>query len=436
MTAVVTRSAASVWLVGMSLLGVACARTHAVPPFPPDATPDGAMDASRDGANDSADNDGSADDDGSVVSPTTHLPRNIIVLMGDGMGPEQVATGRYAAGGRLRLDVLAGPALSNTDSLSTMLAGGTDPPATDSAAAATGIATGVLVKDHVISRRTPEPDSEPLETVLEVCKRAGKATGLVTTSMFYDASPAAFASHQVDRYMYPEISREMLSVTQPDVIMGAGAGVFDNPGFGLHSDADAAGYFVVRDVNQLAAWDPLAHPRLLGVFEHPFEPSPNHGEAYLMTPALERTESSPDPSLATMTARAIDRLSQDPDGFFLFAEDEAFDILGHRGTLDLEWANRAYPQEAMAFDAAVAVAIDWVLAHSSFEETLIVVLADHETGGYQFDHTLGPSSGTFTRSGRHTRTPIEVYALGPGSNSIFLVHSHLDTHRLLLGLLP
>ena len=73
--------------------------------------------------------------------------------------------------------------------------------------------------------------------------------------------------------------------------------------------------------------------------------------------------------------------------------------------------------------------------------TLIVVLADHETGGYHFDHTVGPESGEFSayseadgvRTGVHTRTPVEVRALGPGSDSIGLIASHADTHRLLLG---
>jgi len=399
-------------------LAASCAKSHAVPPFP--------VDSSRDG-------DASADQDGSTDEHVhSRLARNIIVFMGDGMGADALATGRYAAGGRLRLDVLAGPALSTTDSLTTLRADPNNAPATDSAASATAIAAGVLVENGVVSQM---PEGAPLETVLEVYKRAGKATGIVTTSMFYDASPAAFVSHQSARWNYAPIVRETLGVTQVDVVMGAGVGVFDNPAEGLHEVAAAGGYAVVRNVTELSAWDPTRQPRLLGVFENLFRPNPG-GEAYLMTPALERTASSSDPTLATMTERAIDRLSRDADGFFLFAEDEAFDILGHRGTGDLEWANRAYPAQAMAFDAAVGVAIDWVLAHSSFDETLIVVLSDHETGGYRFDHMLGPSSGRFANSGVHTRTPIEVYALGPGSQSVLYVKTHLDTHLLLLGMLP
>lgn len=163
-----------------------------------------------------------------------------------------------------------------------------------------------------------------------------------------------------------------------------------------------------------------------------------------MTPELERTPTSPDPTLALMTERALERLAQDADGFFLFVEDEIFDQMGHRGPAEVAWANNAYPLQVAGFDAAVAVAIDWVLAHSSFDETLIVVLSDHETGGYHFDHAVGPSSGDFSawanngafRYGFHTRTPIEVYALGPGSDSIQRVRRHADTYRLLTGRLP
>ncbi len=387
------------------------------------------MDAQQD-ANRRDGRDDDAHTDEQPRSP--RLARNIIVFMGDGMGAEQLATGRFAAGGRLRLDALAGPVLANTDSLSTIRSDDENPPPTDSAASATVIATGELVENYVVSQT---PDGQPLETVLEACKRAGKATGIVTTSMFFDASPAAFAAHEPRRGNYAEIVHDMLGETQPDVIFGGGGWLFDAPQEGLHEVADQAGYVVLRDATELGAWNPMTQPRVLGVFQTDFVATPV-GEGFLFTPALERSASAPDPTQATMTARALERLSEDPDGFFLFSEDETFDVMGHRGTADLEWANRAYPLQALAFDAAVAVAIDWVLAHSSFDETLIVVLADHETGGYHFDHAVGPSSGAFSMSGVHTRIPIEVYALGPGSDSIDLIQRHADTYRLLTGTLP
>jgi len=369
------------------------------------------------------------------------LARNIIVFMGDGMGPEQLATGRFAKGGRLLLDAMAGPALATTDSLTTFRIGGPNPPPTDSAAAATVIATGTLVENDVLS---VGPNGERYETILEVAKRAGKATGLVTTSTFFDASPSAFAVHQRSRGLYPEIAREMLGVTQPDIVMGAGSWLVDDLTTGVRTVAEHSGYAILRGAAELDAWDPAQHPRILGLFETTFVPSVVGAESFTMTPELERSETSADPTLSTMTRRAIERLSRAPDGFFLFAEDEIFDQISHRGPAEVEWANRALPAQVAGLDAAVSVAIEWVLHHSSFGETLIVLLADHETGGYRFDRSLGPDSGDFSavsgdattlRVGQHTRTPIEVYAIGPGSDALQRVTKHADTYRLLLGLL-
>jgi alkaline phosphatase len=444
------------WTAYLAWLAVGCAPEEARsgPPFVL-----GAIDASIDASRAAGGFDGGPDaaaraPDGDNLDATTlrdanraadatsppQLARNVIIFMGDGMGPEQLSTGRYVKQGSMRIDTLSGPALANTDSLTTLTASEPARAPTDSAAGATAIATGVLVDNGALSLTR---EGAPLETVLEVCKRAGKATGLVTTSYFFDASPAAFASHQPSRGDYPAIARQMLMQTTPDVIMGDGAWVFDDASYGLHEVASAAGYFVVRGVSELNAWNPTLQPRMLGLFSTDFVPATEASELFSMTPALERRPDSPDPTLASMTARALERLATDPDGFFLFAEDEIFDEIGHRGPAEVPWANRAYPQQVVALDEAIGVAIDWVQQHSSFDETLIVLLADHETGGYQYDHSIGPSSGFFNafiegstfRWGNHTRTPIAVYALGPGSDSLLQVHSHADTHRLLIGAL-
>jgi alkaline phosphatase len=369
------------------------------------------------------------------------LARNVIVFMGDGMGPEQLSTGRYAKDGSMRIDELAGPVLVDTDSLTTLNASEPELYATDSAAAATVIATGVRVINGVLSLA---PTGEPLESVLEICKRAGKATGLVTTSFFFDASPAAFGAHQASRDFFAGILLQLLVETRPDVIMGSdGAWLLGDLFSGLQDFAAASGYSLVRSEQELLAWDPALHPRVLGLFTTDFVPAVALGEPYTLTPALERRPDSPDPTLATMTGRALQRLAADPDGFFLFAEDELLDEMGHRGPGEVEWVNRAFPLQAAALDDAVGVAIDWVHSHSSFEETLIVVLADHETGGYHYDHDVGPSSGRFDAftegeafpAGYHTRAPTAVYALGPGSGALARVHEHADTHSLLLGVL-
>jgi alkaline phosphatase len=383
--------------------------------------------------------------DGAAAVPNADTPRpgapglarNVIVFMGDGMGPEQLSTARFVRP-RLRSDELDGPGFVNTDSLTTLAASDPESEPTDSAAAATVIATGQRVENYVLSL---SPAGEPLETVLEVCKRAGKATGLLTTSFFFDASPAAFAAHQTSRDLRELIVRQMLAETEPDVIMGNGAWLFDDPSLGLGELALAHQYVVLHGLAELMAWDPRARPRVLGLFETDFVPVVTASEPYSMTPALERRADSPDPTVAMMTARALERLADDPDGFFLFVEDELIDEMGHRGPAEVEWVNRAYPAQVAALDEALGVAIDWVRAHSSFEETLIVLLADHETGGYHYDHELGPSSGSFSAFsegaefpvGNHTRTKTAVHAIGPGSAAVYGVREHADTHRLLLG---
>jgi alkaline phosphatase len=199
----------------------------------------------------------------------------------------------------------------------------------------------------------------------------------------------------------------------------------------------------MRGVAALTEWNTARDQRVLVLFSTDFVPVAPGSELYSMTPALERRADSPDPTLATMAARALERLARAEDGFFMFAEDEILDEMGHRGPAEPEWANRAYPQQAAALDDVVGVAIDWVEAHSSFDETLLVLLADHETGGYHFDPALGPASGRFEAFsqgdayavGNHTRTPVAVYARGPGSDALGQVHSHVDTHRLLIGAL-
>jgi alkaline phosphatase len=426
-------------LVLSAWLAVGCGDGDARP-APLDPAAEDETDAEEEGEDASAEAAANADEADAAADDEPDEPpglaRNVIVFMGDGMGPEQLSTARYVKR-VMRIDEMRGPALANTDSLSTLAAQEPELVPTDSAAAATVIATGVQVYNDAISLTL---DGTRLETVLEVSQQAGKATGLVTTSYFFDASPAAFAAHQASRGSSDAIIRQMLNETRPDVVMGCDAQLFDELLYDLPQIAAAGGYSVVRNATALQGWDPLLEPRLLGLFATDFVPLALAGGLYSMTPALERRASSPDPTLATMTARALERLSSDPDGFFLFAEDEQLDEMGHRGPAEVEWVNRAYPEQAAALDDALGVALDWVREHSSFEETLVVLLADHETGGYHYDHELGPVSGSFSafsegdfRVGNHTRTPTAVYALGPGSQSIDRVHAHADTHRLLLG---
>jgi alkaline phosphatase len=365
------------------------------------------------------------------------LARNVIVFVGDGLGSQQLAAGRYLAS-NLRMDELAGPVFAHTDSLTTIEGSGDSGEATDSAAAATAMATGTLVSNGVVSLL---PDGSPLMTIAERCRAAEKLTGLVTTAEFFDATPAAFFTHHTSRSEYLAIAQDLFERVRPEVIFGSGGWLVDIPENDLLADVSAAQYLVVRDGTQLQSFDPLATNRILGLFTTNFVGAAQASENFTMTPELERNANSPDPRLADMTSKALARLARGDHGFFLLVEDEIFDQIGHRAPAEVDWANRALGPQVLGFDAAIGVAIDWVKANSSFEDTLIVVLADHETGGYQFDATKGPASGVFTSysegadfpTGLHTRRPIEVRASGPGAGALAKVTHIRDVHHVLLG---
>ncbi|HAK95079.1 MAG TPA: hypothetical protein DCM87_08780, partial [Planctomycetes bacterium] len=162
-------------------------------------------------------------------------PKNIILLIGDGMGPEQVkAAGMYATGiaGSLDFEGLPFKGVVTTYSANNAV--------TDSAAAGTAIATGVKVNNYVISMASPGDGSE-LQTLLEYFRDRGKMTGLVTTTYATHATPAAFGAHEPDRNNTANIAGDYLTQTRPNVLLGGG-------GNGLTPEnAQAAGYTVVTD---------------------------------------------------------------------------------------------------------------------------------------------------------------------------------------------
>jgi len=225
-------------------------------------------------------------------------------------------------------------------------------------------------------------NEETVETVLEQAKQAGKATGLVTDSQVTDATPAAFGAHVPDRDDQSEIARQYIEESRPDVILGGGedhwypeddAGAYpDEPeedpeeksrgGEGnLVERAEAEGYEYVADAEEL---DGATGSKLLGLFanEEMFQQRPEgEGDAY-----------EPVVSLAEMTRKAIETLSEDEDGFFLLVEEEAIDEMSHQNNTPL------IIEAGQALDEAVEVARSHI---EDDPETLLIVTADHETGG-------------------------------------------------------
>jgi len=320
-------------------------------------------------------------------------PKNIIFLIGDGMGFEQVkAAGMYLHGapGTLSFESLPYPGQITPNNAFGYL--------TDSAAAGTAMATGYKVDNGVISQAYPARDGYPigsnLPTMLELFAGQGKTTGLVTTSYITDATPAAFGAHAASRSDLTTISNVYFNQTRPNILMGGSNGLPANI-------AQNAGYTVVQTAAALQALDLNATTYLSGQFGA-FMP----GEAGGMGAY---------PHLSQMAASALDMLDNDPDGFFLMVEGGLIDPYCHQNNLAYTVA------EVVEFSNTVQTVLNWALGRT---DTLVIVTADHETGGLTVLQNNGqdvlPTVSWST--GGHTTANVPVFAWGVNAN---LIHGTL-----------
>ena len=340
-----------------------------------------------------------ADDRGDAAPEAPAGKRAVILFVGDGMGPLHVEAARRA-GGELAMTRLPHRGQVVTASLS-----GT----TDSAAAATALATGAVTLNGAIG---VDEDGAAVETLIERARARGLATGIVTTATLSHATPAGFSAHQDSRADEVDIARDQALRVQPEVMLGGGARFFD----GLGETMQAAGYQLVADAGGLAAAS-APDGRLLGLF----------ADGHLAF-ALDRTSDTGEPTLAEMALGAVEILDRDPDGFFLLVEGARIDMASHLGDLP-----RAIG-ETRAFDDAIAAIAAWADGKS---DVTLLVTADHECGGLW----LGPGESTAGvpehawKWSRHTSAPVDLFASGPGGELIAgRTLRHPDIHALMRSL--
>ncbi|GAA1703615.1 alkaline phosphatase [Kribbella yunnanensis] len=378
-----------------------------------------------------------------AVAQTTHerprVAKNIIYIQGDGLGPGQRNLIRLATKGRygeLALDKLPVAGMVRTTSVDP------DEVVTDSAASATALATGHKTNNGVVGM---DPKGRPVETILELAKKAGKSTGLVTTATVTGASPASFAAHVPSRDLQNDIAKQYIEKVRPDVLLGGGEdwwfpkgnpGQFpDKPGeeesnspYGnLVEQAQRTGYTYVRNADELRA---TRSNRLLGLFAN--EDMVDYGEHGKYAPRVP---------LQQMARKALDVLSKNPRGFFLFLEEEGTDGLSHdnnaAGVID---AGRA-------LDNTVAEVMRFVAKHP---DTLVIINGDHETGGlsiqdYDTDEekTDPRQEGPFPIPGSnlrfavdwvtnsHTGADTPLTASGPGSDRLGRVLDNTEVYAVM-----
>ena len=297
-------------------------------------------------------------------------PKNVIFLLGDGMGFAHVKAYRMYADDPdtgivdpLPFDALLVGAVS-TDSIRmncdyTKTNCTRDPHGfTDSASSATAYATG---QDTVVGRLSVNPSGQIIPTVLEAARQHGKSTGLVATSQLTHATPAAFGSHVEDRDQHADIADQYFDnhwKGQPmiDVMLGGGLEYMQREDRDLVSEFQQAGYEVALNRSELLD---MQGEHLLGLFAPEGMPQ-----------AWDRDKDTP--SLAELTRTALNSLNQNPQGFFLMVEGSQVDWAAHDHSVT------GVISEMEDFVAAVRVVLDFARQDG---ETLVIITADHETGG-------------------------------------------------------
>lgn len=323
------------------------------------------------------------------IDPPVPGARRLILVIGDGMGAAQLqAASLYETGGEEGLVLQSLPVRAD------VATGSASHRITDSAAAGTALATAVKVQNGVIGLRLPG-DGSDLVSITGELKEHGWAIGLVTTAFTTHATPAAFGAHAASRNDYAAIARDYLTGLRPELILGGG-------GYGMDPAAVAeAGYAVVRDAEALERESMRAAPggKIAGLF----------GEGYL--PYIHDGRPGDIPSLVDMAEAAVDFLARDDEGFFLMIEGARIDHAGHANDIE-----RLIP-EVLELDAVV----EMLLKHPELqEETLLVVTADHETGGLAVTGNRGrgviPQVKWSTNG--HTDTEVPLYAAGVGAGAL------------------
>lgn len=307
--------------------------------------------------------------------------RNIILMIGDGMGPADVYAAMTVSKEPLNIERCKTIGFQKTYSADNYI--------TDSGAAGTALATGVKTKNGSIGVDTA---GNRVVSILELAEKYGLSTGLVSTSAITHATPASFIAHQKERAGYEGIASDFLK-TDIDIFIGGGKNHFAKrkDGHNLLDSLKKRGYEIDTTLNMVVT---STAQKIAGFT------APEHNPYRLK---------GRNDMLPLSTRKAIDLLDSKRKGFFLMVEGSQIDWAGHANAAD------TLVDETLDFDRAVGVALDFARRD---RHTLVIVTADHETGGVTITmgnkekHLVGLSFSTRD----HTALMIPVYTYGPGSH--------------------
>lgn len=320
--------------------------------------------------------------------------KNVILMIGDGTGLAQWSAAQSRVKDTpLHVYTLSEHlGLSNTSSASNFI--------TDSGAGATAISIGEKTFNKAIGVRK---DSSIAFTLSETLHVKGKSTGLVASCGLTHATPASFYAHQVSRYLDKEIAQDFYGGFI-DVAIGGGFPFFDTAQ--LHK----MGYRTAQYLANNRQFDSSIGPKFVGFYD-----TANHPPKY----SDGRGDFLKDASMA-----AIKSLSQNENGFFLMIEGSQIDWGGHAN--DAEYVI----SECLDFDSTIAAVGAWAKENG---ETLVIVTADHETGGLSLFHEDSAQNVDFAFSTEHhTGIPVPVFSFGPKSELFKGYYQNNDIYRKIL----
>ena len=316
------------------------------------------------------------------VSTPTKKVKNIILLIGDGMGLSQVSASQFYNKKTSNFERFPVIGLTKTSSTSDLI--------TDSAAAATAFASGIKTYNGALGVNT---DTLAVKTIVEEISKIGISTGIISTSSIVHATPAAFYTHTKKRSMYEDIAAQLVS-SDIDFFAGGGINYFNDrkDKRNLILELEKKGFSINTE----------SLPKNT-------KPVLNKKQGYLLAPnGMPKMLDGRGEFLTNATKLAIESLSSNEEGFFLMIEGAQIDWGGHDNDADY------LISELIDFDNTIGVALDFAKLNG---ETLVIVTADHETGGF----TLAQDNGNYNKikpvfsTGGHSATMVPVFAKGPNS---------------------
>jgi len=352
----------------------------------------------------------------SLASTEAGNAKNVILIIGDGMGLNQVFAGRTYLNGPdkpLQWESLPHRGLVTTCSIRSI---------TDSAASGTAMATGHKTTNGAVCTGVLRGQSRM--TNINDIFGGKKAVGLVSTTKIWDATPASFVAHSISRDFDRSIAREMVTEAKPLLMLGGGAKAFDPVEAAsvkiektdIAGIAGKNGYQVVRSASELDSLDPDSGKNVLGLFA-----------PYAMTFEAEREPGTSEPHLSDMASFALDALEEEEQGFFLMIEGARIDHACHQISME------KLIGEMVEFDKTVNMVLEWREKHP---DTLVLITADHETGGIEL-RKRGHKKGEFlevewTRQDRpdhasHSSQQVPIYGIGPYASAI---KAHMDNTEI------